>query len=137
MDDHALDDEPMTLEEACEVIFKGAIKPATLRAEAERGTLILERIGRRDFVTRTAIREMRRKCQVVPPQKVPDSGSSLHGSGRMAASPRPAGASGTTDDTSAALNSVLRNVEALKQRSRATSPKSTRSRPASLSLVKG
>lgn len=45
------DDEPMTLAEACETIFRGHIKPATLRAEAARGRLVIERIGRRDFVT--------------------------------------------------------------------------------------
>lgn len=58
------DDEPMTLAEACETLFRGHIKPATLRAEAARGRLVIERIGRRDFVTRRAIKEMRKQCQV-------------------------------------------------------------------------
>lgn len=58
------DDEPMTLAEACETVFRGHIKPATLRAEAARGRLVIERIGRRDFVTRRAIKEMREQCRM-------------------------------------------------------------------------
>lgn len=58
------DDEPMTLAEACETIFRGHIKPATLRAEAARGRLVIERIGRRDFVTLRAINAMREKCRL-------------------------------------------------------------------------
>ena len=61
-----LDDQPLTLKEACELIFRDSISPATLRAEADRGRLVIERIGRRDFVTRRAIREMRKKCELAP-----------------------------------------------------------------------
>src|ERR1700724_2696253 len=57
------DDTPLTLAEACERIFHGQIKPSTLRAEARRGRLVIERIGRRDFVTPRAIREMRERCR--------------------------------------------------------------------------
>ncbi|WP_291406960.1 hypothetical protein [Devosia sp.] len=69
------DDEPLTLAEACKVIFKGAISPDTLMAEASRGRLIMEKIGRRWFVTPAAIREMRKKCEVVQPAKARASGS--------------------------------------------------------------
>lgn len=60
------DDAPMTLEEACRVIFAGAIKPATLLAEARRGRLVMERVGRRNFVTRGGIKAMREACRVEP-----------------------------------------------------------------------
>lgn len=60
------DDTPMTLEEACREIFRGAIKPATLLAEARRGKLVMERIGRRNFVTRAGIKSMREACRVEP-----------------------------------------------------------------------
>ena len=40
-------DDPITLEEACRIVFRDTIKPATLRAEVARGNLIIERIGRR------------------------------------------------------------------------------------------
>lgn len=66
------DDAPLTLQEACDQIFRGNISPATLRAEARRGRLVIERIGRRDFVTPAAIREMRKLCEIsqaVPPKE--------------------------------------------------------------------
>ncbi|WP_420335563.1 hypothetical protein [Roseibium sp.] len=58
------DETPITPREACEVLFLGHIKPPTLVAEAERGNLQLERIGRRYFTTPGAIKEMRRRCRV-------------------------------------------------------------------------
>lgn len=66
-------DEPMPLAVACERIFGGKIKPATLRAEHKRGRLVVERIGRKDFVTAAAIDDMRKLCRVPPSQ--PDSTS--------------------------------------------------------------
>lgn len=132
-----LDDEPLTLDEACTLIFKDRIKAGTLRVEATRGNLRIERIGRRDFVTRAAIREMREKCQMVPPQKGQGSGSSHNGSGRTEASQSLAGASETTDDTSVALSSLLIGAQKLNKNFTTTSGRSTRSRRDSLSLVKG
>lgn len=62
------DDDPITLAQACEIIFHGAIKPATLRAEAARGRLALRRIGRQDFVTLRDVREMVALCRVGEPR---------------------------------------------------------------------
>jgi hypothetical protein len=56
----------MTLAEACVEVFRGKIEPSTLRAEAARGRLVIERIGRRDFVTRAALKEMRKLCRIPP-----------------------------------------------------------------------
>ena len=56
------EDTPITLDEACKVLFRGTIKPATLVAEADRGKLHLEKIGRRYFTTPKAVQEMREKC---------------------------------------------------------------------------
>lgn len=70
------DDEPMTLAAACEDIFKNAIGPDTLMAEASRGRLKMEKIGRRWFVTRAAIREMRKLCEVVQSPREHGFGSS-------------------------------------------------------------
>ncbi|MFB9794510.1 hypothetical protein ACFFQG_28225 [Shinella granuli] len=111
------DDEPMTLAEACEIVFKGAIKPATLRAEAARGNLVIERIGRRDFVTRSAIREMREKCRVQ--QKGPVSGTIKP----------PASGISETDRQSAALAAALRSARELRKPSGNTSRKNTSRRP--------
>jgi hypothetical protein len=124
--DAALDDEPLTLKEACDLIFRNAISPATLRAEADRGRLVIERIGRRDFVTRRAIREMRKKCELAPAQKAPASGSSPSASGRTEVLSPPSGASETTDDSSVALASVLMIAEQLSGNSQSTSPRTTR-----------
>ncbi len=57
------DDAALTLKDACTIFFRDAIKPASLRAEARRGNLSIARIGRMDFVTPAAIREMMvKKC---------------------------------------------------------------------------
>lgn len=56
------DDDPVTLAEACELVFRNKIKVATLRREAERGTLVRFRVGRRDFTTLRDVREMIKRC---------------------------------------------------------------------------
>jgi hypothetical protein len=53
---------PLTLKQACEE-FGGTFTPWTLRAEAGRGRLDIFRLGRRDYTTHQAMREMVRKCQ--------------------------------------------------------------------------
>jgi hypothetical protein len=69
-DNSTNEDELLTLREACELLFGNRIKPATLRSEYARGRLEIERIGRQQFVTRRAIREMRERCRErrEPPQ---------------------------------------------------------------------
>ncbi|WP_426418179.1 hypothetical protein [Bradyrhizobium genosp. A] len=59
------DDTPITLEEACELYFRGIITAASLRAEHARGMLTIFRVGRQDFTTLRFVREMQeRKCQL-------------------------------------------------------------------------
>mgnify|MGYP000473955384 CR=1 FL=1 len=105
------DDDPVPLAEACRLFFRGAIKPSTLRSEARRGNLEIERIGHKDFVTAKAIREMRRKCLVQRSDH--DYGSvqrkEIH---RDEFSGRPPGSSSTEADTSPrdALNLKLRRL---------------------------
>jgi hypothetical protein len=53
---------PITLKQACEE-FGGTFTPWTLRAEASRGRLDIFRLGKRDYTTHRAMREMVRKCQ--------------------------------------------------------------------------
>lgn len=125
-DDAGAEDEPLTLAEACQLIFRNAISPATLRAEAGRGRLTIERIGRRDFVTRRAIREMRKKCEQAPAQKDLASGSSPSASEAMERSSLPSGASETMADTSVALASVLMIADQLSGNSQNTSRRTTR-----------
>jgi len=56
-------DTPITLKEACRIVFQDKITPATLRAEARRGRLIIESIGNKHFTTLAYIEEMRIKCR--------------------------------------------------------------------------
>lgn len=61
--DQPAPDDPITLQEACDLAFRGNITVSSLRVEARRGNLEVFRVGRRDFTTLNAIREMRKKCQ--------------------------------------------------------------------------
>jgi hypothetical protein len=54
------DDLPLTLKEASDLY---RLKVSTLRAEAGRGRLDVFRIGRRDYTTLEALKDMVRKCQ--------------------------------------------------------------------------
>ncbi len=62
------EDDPITLKEACELIFRGRIGVATLRAEAAKGRLALRRIGRQDFVTLRDVRDLVEQCRVEKPR---------------------------------------------------------------------
>lgn len=124
MTDDLGDDDPITLAEASKVLFKGAIGPGTLLAEAKRGRLVVERIGRRYFVTRAAIREMRRKCQVDVSPKEQGSGSSPPESETGEKTILPSGSSGT-DRVSIARAAALKTFSALSEPSKTTSRKST------------
>jgi len=56
------DDEPMTLAEACEVVFRGTIKPATLRAVTARGKMNSIRVVFEDgYVMITSGNSIRRR----------------------------------------------------------------------------
>lgn len=65
-------DAMLTLQEACDLFFRGRITPDTLWAEKRRGRLAIVRIGRADWVSPTAMRELM-SCPDQP--KVPESGS--------------------------------------------------------------
>ncbi|MBZ9603944.1 hypothetical protein [Phyllobacterium chamaecytisi] len=53
----------MTLQEACDEIFRGLLTPSSLRTEAAKGNLEIIQIARKDFVTREGIREMMDRCK--------------------------------------------------------------------------
>jgi hypothetical protein len=58
------DDTPITLQEACDLCFRGIITPAALRAEHGRGMLTIFRVGRQDFTTLRFVRTMQEnKCR--------------------------------------------------------------------------
>lgn len=56
---------PMPLEVAVKECFPfGGASVSTLRTEARKGRLAIERIGGKDYVTRAAIEQMRKLCRV-------------------------------------------------------------------------
>jgi hypothetical protein len=104
----------LTLAEACQRFFGGKIKPASLRSEARRGNLHIARIGRMDFVTPAAIREMMvKKCHADASHQ-----------GSTSAKTSKSGSS-ETDQSQYAQAAALATAEALKKRLPATSTKST------------
>jgi len=106
------EDDPITLSAACEIVFCGAVKPATLRAEAGRGKLELFRIGKRDFTTLRAVREMVERCRVDRPAR-----------GSISTRGASNGASGT-DQLLSAQAAASATVRELKNLSKNTSGKS-------------
>jgi hypothetical protein len=108
-------DAPLPLKRAVEICFPyGGVSVSTLRTEARKGTLRLERIGGKDFVTLRAINEMRELCRVEAKVPASISGETSH-----------TGTSGTEPVSSerAALREKLR---ALKKGSAPTSPNDKR-----------
>jgi len=57
------DTDPITLKEACELVFKGKIGVTSLRAAAAGGKLSIFRIGRQDFTTLRDVREFIEQCR--------------------------------------------------------------------------
>lgn len=58
---------PLRLAVAASIAFpQGGVTVTSLRLEASRGRLKIERIAGKDFTTLAAIDEMRRLCEVVP-----------------------------------------------------------------------
>lgn len=112
------EDDPVTLKEACHVVFRDTITPWTLRAEAARGRLTISRIGKRDFTTLREARELLERCRVE--HEAPASTSTRNESN---------GSSEMASDSSARA-ALRQTLERLKKPSKATSGKSTGHSPA-------
>jgi hypothetical protein len=65
------DDLPVTLQEACDRVYSGAITPYTLIAEARRGNIKIHKIGKRYFTTLREAKELMERCPAV--QEAPAS----------------------------------------------------------------
>jgi hypothetical protein len=111
------EDDPITLAEASEVVLRAAVSEQTLRAEARRGNLQVERLGKNLFTTAAYIKAWRNRCRVQ--QSRPDS---------ISAKTRAAGGSGSSATATATdEQAVLKGIaKALKNGSLNTSRKSTR-----------
>ncbi len=111
------DDDPIPLSAACDAVFRGAVSPATLRAAARRGELVITRYGRRDFTTLADVRQWVRSCR----DRARDPGSI----GTLSVN---AGSS-ETERCSTALVAAQAMLDELKERSRTTSDGSTSRSP--------
>ncbi len=58
-----MDDDPITLQEACTLYPAASFKVATLRAEADRGRLHIFLLGRRYHTTKHAMQQWVQRCQ--------------------------------------------------------------------------
>ena len=56
------DDDPVTLDEACRLFFRGVLTKSSLRTESRKGNLEIIRIANKDFVTRKGVKRMIEKC---------------------------------------------------------------------------
>jgi hypothetical protein len=126
-DKKAIDlDTLLTLQEACDIEFRGLVKVSTLRLERDRGNLVVERIGRREFVTLRAVREMREKCRVQ--KSPPTSGSNRQNSMRPAGCESKPGGSSAIADGLLAQAATRATLRALSERLKTTSKQKGRSR---------
>src|SRR5262249_33859521 len=64
------DTAPITLQEACDEIFRGILSVSTLRAAGARGELAVFKIGRRRFTTRAHVQEWIESCRLRPERNV-------------------------------------------------------------------
>lgn len=78
------EDDPITLQDACDIVFRGAITPWSLKAEAGRGKLKLFKVGRRQFTTLRAVRAL---CQGKPSPASISTLSAIPGRSAMGADP--------------------------------------------------
>jgi hypothetical protein len=60
-------DTPITLKDVCNRVFSNTITVATLKAEHQRGTLVLFEIGRQYFTTLNEVNAMMEKCRLQAP----------------------------------------------------------------------
>lgn len=109
-------DDPIPLKEACATILCGRWTPATLRAEADRGNLVIFRIGRTDCTTPAELDRMVVACR--ENRRVRGS-TSIH--------PDPNGSS-ETERASSALAALRQSTARLKRNSPTTSERSTNRR---------
>ncbi|QKC72037.1 hypothetical protein EB815_24980 [Mesorhizobium loti] len=111
------DDTPIRLQEACDRFFGGRLTPKGLRAEARKGNLTIEKIANKDFVTPSAIKEMRLKCRVgkVLPASFPGSTGTAS-----------SGSSSATGPFTSERDALLAKLKSRRKSSRNTSGKKSK-----------
>lgn len=94
----------MTLDDAAEVLLRGLVTAAILRAAIARYELTFERIGRRITVTRADVRAWRKRCRVSAEDRTSNSSSAP-----MARRPGTSGM-GDSESQEAATSAMLREL---------------------------
>lgn len=110
------DDRPMTLDQACRELLNNLVRPKTLRAAIEQGTLQAERLGRRLVVTPSDIVEWRKQCRDTQKARV-----SISQKNRVE---KPIGSS-ETEANACLQDALLQRVEKLRKRLPPTLPENT------------
>lgn len=119
-------DSPLSLQEAADILLRGLVKAATLRAAAARGELIVEKLGKRIVTTPADIERWRQSCR--DRVKVQGSIYSQSSTSNQGMSGQPFGLS-ETEAARLSQDAALARVKKLKEGSRNTSQQNT-SQPA-------
>ena len=128
-----MDDQPIRLADACDLFFGGALTPASLRLEANRGNLAMMRIAGKDFVTPAAIEDMKRKCRVERNRPT----SSFERNPPSKAKPESAACgSSRTDQSISAQDALSMKLDRLNRPSKNTSAKNTTQSSETAELLK-
>ena len=107
------DTTPLRLDVAARVAFPdGGMSASSLRREAERGNLAIERVAGKDFTTLADIRDMRAKCRVKA--RGPDYGCESSAPEPEVA-PEPPSGSSRTEPGKLALDAAKATALRLKQ----------------------
>jgi hypothetical protein len=102
------EDDPVTLQEAVDIVYRGKIKVSTLRLMADRDQVHIFKVGRRWFTTLRSVREMKDRCP--GNRKVPAYGSTRNEANGLS----------EMDRASSALVALSQTTRALKRSSRNT-----------------
>lgn len=119
-------DAPLSLQEAADVLLRGLVKAATLRAAASRGELVVEKLGKRIVTTPADIERWRQSCR--DKVKAPGFTYSQSNMTNLDMCDRPPGLS-ETEAARLSQDAALARVKKLKESSRNISPPNT-SQPA-------
>lgn len=122
-------DSPLSLQEAAEILLRGLVKPATLRAAAARGELIVEKLGKRIVTTPADVERWRQSCR----DKVKAQGYIYsQNSARNQDMSDPQSGLSEMEESALSRDAALERVRKLKESSRIISPPNTNQPAASV-----
>ena len=109
------DDTPLRLNDAAKIAFpRGGMTAASLRREAKRGRLVIERVASKDFTTLGNIARMREQCRVRSSRR--DSVYDRNAGTKTAASLTPHCGLSLMQVANSELDAALANVTAPRKR---------------------